>query len=232
MNSPKISILGDSISTFEGCNPLKYDVYYRDSMSIKNQLYTPADTWWYQVIDGLSGQLCINNSFSGCTVSGNSKTSGNNATRAYGMHVGTLMPDIILIYIGINDWGYGIPIGNYDGNGDVPLDVSSFRAAYASMLYKIRTFYFDNVDIWCGTLCKSYIPDDEDWVFPNYNSSLIPLDEYNKAILDIVPHFGANVADIAAFNIPFETLDGAHPSAQGMRTLSKLWLDSLGKSTN
>ena len=66
----KISIMGDSISTYEGYNPPHYHVYYTLQMAKANGLQSVKDTWWQQVIDGLGGELCVNNSYSGSVVAG------------------------------------------------------------------------------------------------------------------------------------------------------------------
>ena len=48
-----VSILGDSISTFEGYNPLGYSVFYDQEMQNKNGLKTVYDTWWAKVNQAL-----------------------------------------------------------------------------------------------------------------------------------------------------------------------------------
>ncbi len=68
--SYKISILGDSISTYVGYNPYGYHVYYRDDRLYDNDITSVNDTWWKQVIDAIGGELCINNSYSGSCVAG------------------------------------------------------------------------------------------------------------------------------------------------------------------
>lgn len=60
-----ISILGDSISTFEGCSPDGYTVFYDKEMQRVNGLDTMYDTWWAKVIQALHAYLCINNSYNG-----------------------------------------------------------------------------------------------------------------------------------------------------------------------
>lgn len=53
--SYKISILGDSISTYVGYNPYGYAVYYKDDRLCDNDITDVNDTWWKQVIDALGG---------------------------------------------------------------------------------------------------------------------------------------------------------------------------------
>lgn len=40
-----VSILGDSISTYNGYNPNGYAVYYDEEMQIRNGLKSVYDTW-------------------------------------------------------------------------------------------------------------------------------------------------------------------------------------------
>ena len=45
------SILGDSISTFDGCNPDGFAVYYQGERCEQTGVTSSADTWWSQVIE-------------------------------------------------------------------------------------------------------------------------------------------------------------------------------------
>lgn len=65
-----ISILGDSICTFEGYNAKGYYVYYDKAIKQENGIKSLNDTWWYQAINYLDGQLCVNNSYAGSRVTG------------------------------------------------------------------------------------------------------------------------------------------------------------------
>ena len=62
------SILGDSISTFEGISEPKDAAYYNTSRKMSSGIITLSDTWWGQVVEGLKGKLLVNNSWSGSTV--------------------------------------------------------------------------------------------------------------------------------------------------------------------
>ena len=67
-----ISIMGDSISTFESFNPDGYCVFYDAQMQRVNGLGSVSDTWWDRVIKRMDGRLCVNNSYSGSKVTGDS----------------------------------------------------------------------------------------------------------------------------------------------------------------
>ena len=106
----KVSILGDSISTYIGYNPRGYAVYYKEDKAYDNEINSVDDTWWKQVIDGLGGELCVNNSYSGSLVTGAFAPSACSAERCASLHDETV-PDIILIYMGTNDRGFEMNLG-------------------------------------------------------------------------------------------------------------------------
>ena len=70
----RISILGDSISTFAGYTP-KDSVFYDSYVQWETGVKTVEDTWWMQVIRAFDAELGINNSVAGSMVSGNLSTS-------------------------------------------------------------------------------------------------------------------------------------------------------------
>ena len=64
----KFSILADSISTFKGCNPEGYNVFYDGEKIAETGVATAEDTWWSKVISYFGGTLLVNNSWSGSRV--------------------------------------------------------------------------------------------------------------------------------------------------------------------
>ena len=65
--APKISILGDGISTFEGYTP-KVGSFYSPSYASYSGFNTAEGTWWMQAIEQLGGRFLCNNSFTGSYV--------------------------------------------------------------------------------------------------------------------------------------------------------------------
>ena len=141
----KVSILGDSISTYIGYNPRGYAVYYKEDKAYDNEINSVDDTWWKQVIDGLGGELCVNNSYSGSLVTGAFAPSACSAERCASLHDETV-PDIILIYMGTNDRGFEMNLGE-----NRPNDTMGFYGAYRAMLRQIKNNY-PTAKIVCGTL--------------------------------------------------------------------------------
>lgn len=212
----KISIMGDSISTYEGYNPPNYYVYYTLRVANKNGLASVDDTWWQQVIDGLGGELCVNNSYSGSVVVGMGVKPACSEQRCGGLHRENSAPDLVLIYMGTNDRGYEVEIGL-----DEPNNALKFYGAYRLMLKQIKDNY-PSVRILCATLSVGYVKGREN--ITTSSSFMQDVDMYNDAIRLAVKEKGCELVDIALSGERYETFDGTHPTKEGHDTLAKLWL--------
>ena len=175
----KVSILGDSISTFyaEGS---EMNSYY----SGENQFYYPRYsatvktvdlTWWYQLIKNNSLTLGINNSWSGSCASGTITSAGVQDSR-----INTLddngTPDIVIIYLGTNDCASAV-------------EVSVFAAAIETIVAKVKALGVS--DIFITTLGYSAYDNgkysDANRILYNaeirriageQNCGIVPLDDY------------------------------------------------------
>ena len=170
------SILGDSISTFEGCNPAGFRVFYEEERREATGVREARDTWWAQVVDALDGELLANGSFSGSMVEGAGFPAGDSAERVAALARGGQAPDVVLVFMGINDYGWGGADAQAAGRGNaLPtcLDVDAlgeqrepglaasdaterFGAAYGSMLARLRAAY-PHAEVWCCTLCPGRV---------------------------------------------------------------------------
>lgn len=112
-----VSILGDSISTYEGYNPPDYKVFYQGEMLRKNELTSVYDTWWAQVNQFLGAYLCVNNAYSGSSVTGTLPYSASETKRTWALHTQQYSPNIVLVYIGFNDFGQGAPVSKTEEKG-------------------------------------------------------------------------------------------------------------------
>ena len=61
-------IFGDSYSTFGGCIPKGYEIYYSAQDLNGSGLTKKEETWWYQVMEEGNFNLLHNNSWSGSTI--------------------------------------------------------------------------------------------------------------------------------------------------------------------
>lgn len=216
-----VSIIGDSISTYSGYNPKGYAVFYDDINQRKNGLTSVYDTWWAKVNQSLHAYLCVNNSYSGSKVSGCAFPSANCKERTSSLHTKECKPNIILVYIGYNDFGKGIKIksGLFDNNKD-----QFFYDMYLKMVQSIKQNYPSSTII-CGTLMRGYVKN-SNWIFPESYAG-IPFDNYNAAIRKAAKKAGVKIADLTSFPDRYETLDGSHPTAKGHLTIAKAWIYCL-----
>ena len=215
-----ISILGDSISTFSGKNPPGYSVYYDRRMQSANSLYFAGKTWWGRVIKALGGKLCVNNSYSGSRVCGADHVSGCSEERTGGLHTPSHRPDVILIYMGFNDFGYGMTPDYAEGD-----ERMAFDSAYKRMLDSVRRHY-PEAKIIGGTVMRSFLRGDDDWIFPESFCGT-ELERYNEVIRRVCREENCLLADLSALGKLYETLDGVHPTAEGHKTIAEAWIESL-----
>lgn len=227
----QFSILGDSISTLAGFNPRGYKVFYEGENSDKANVYEMKDTWWGKVIDFFGGELLVNNSWSGSRVtrlpdSNTQFPSGCSDERTSHLHINNVTPDVIIVYLGFNDWANGVNI--YSDETHV-LDVffdDCFSEAYEMMINKLKENY-PKAEIWCCTLNTTYMSSNKSFNFP-YKYSGIHIEEYNKKIKDIAEIYNCKVIDLYAHHLPCDTIDGSHPNMNGMNTLATLVIRKTG----
>lgn len=213
-----ISILGDSICTFEGYNAKGYYVYYDKTVQSENGINSVDQTWWHKVIGFLGGQLCVNNSCAGSTVTGADFPSASCEVRINDLGDPSHDPDTILIAMGFNDYAFGMDVSGAD-------DLSSFDHAYEYMLDKI-SFRYPDAELVCCTIATGFIRDNSHRLFP-MDSVKHDISEYNEVIRDLCRRKNIRLADIASPGTHFETLDGVHPTAAGHETIAQMWIHSL-----
>lgn len=132
----KVSILGDSYSTYEGWIPEGNEPWYGEN--IGNDVKDVKDTWWHQLIDDNGLQLELNNSWSGATICNTGYNGEDYTYRSFLTRSGSLgeNPDLILVFGGTNDSWAGSPIGEKDGS-----DMYTVRPAAKEMFKNIKANY-------------------------------------------------------------------------------------------
>lgn len=221
-----VSIIGDSISTYEGYNPEGYRVYYDDKTQKKNSLNSVYDTWWAKVNQALGAYLCVNNSYSGSSVSGMSFPAASCDKRLTNLRTDIYDPDIVLIYIGFNDFGRGVEVRRRGLKTLAGKNMLNFSDAYEHMLVRIHQQY-PEAKIVCGTLMRTKIKDNEGWAFPELYAG-VNFEDYNAAIRKVCKRQKCYLADVASLNIKYETLDGSHPTNEGHAAIAHAWIECLG----
>lgn len=189
-----ISILGDSISTFEGTMPKDYATYYPlgDVDSVRK-------TWWYQAISSVDAKLLINNSSSGSKVT-DGELNAQSMERLEKLANQNETPDVVIINMGTNDFTKKV-------------SRAEFRTAYKNMITRIKKLY-DDVDI--IVLNLPYNKYGLDFIKIR--------EEFNEVILQIANDFGLNHIDLNKYIVKSNYFDymlyGAHPNAEGMKLIA------------
>ena len=116
----KVSILGDSISTYSG---VSNNTSYNSTIGVNKGYYgnssfggfTQSDTWWQQVLDVLDMDLLVDNAWGGAcvmnarpeqdNVGANSVGYGDRCVNLHNDKTGET-PDVIFVFKGTNDFSY------------------------------------------------------------------------------------------------------------------------------
>jgi lysophospholipase L1-like esterase len=160
-----------------------------------------------------AAKLCVNNAWSGSVVTDVRMYE----TRAKNLHneMEEVDPDVIVILMGVNDYGGGKQLGDYDGTGELPDYPASFSECYGKMLETILATY-KRADVYC---CK----------FMNLRTGgtgLVTEQHYNAAIETLANHYGVNLIDLNSLpefspeQIFNHTVDGLHPNSKGMKAMA------------
>lgn len=231
--APGFSILGDSISTLQGFVPAGWRVHYEGEVSVPG-VVAPQDTWWGKVIDHFGGHLVANSSYSGSVVEGFGFPAAVSDERLAALAgADCTAPDVVLVFMGINDYGWGggrnqVMGGSLSASSSPdelggpcgvervvgPCALEQFEAAYARVLDGVR-MRFPAAETWCITLCPGHTASPELSCY-KYSIKGIELEAYNGAIRRAAMSAGAHVADIASYGVAYEAVDACHPSALGM----------------
>lgn len=197
----KVSILGDSYSTYGGyVSPETNLCWYNGTDRApgrNNDVDSVEQTWWYQLIDS-DDDLVLerNNSYSGATVCCTGYRNEDFSDRAFISRVNNLgNPDIIIVLGGTNDSWAKSPVGEYKYSGWNKQDLMSFRPAFAYMLERLKALY------------------PEATIINVVNSELS--DEVTSSQQTICDHYG--VCSILLKDIDKQW---GHPSIKGMKAIA------------
>lgn len=231
--------------------PAGWRVFYEGDQLEITGVEKPHDTWWSHVIAHLRGTLLVNGSWSGSMVEGGAFPAGSSHERIEALGRDGLAPDDILIYIGINDYGWGsveaqvaagsaaAPVKlirqrqNSDEKPDAgmaPHDAAArFRAAYEYMLDLMHQSW-PEARIWTSTLIPGRLKGADSPTFP-YTFRGVSFDAYNDAIREAASSVAScRLVDAASLGFDYEAADGTHPTVRGMRQIAELYLKAMGAS--
>lgn len=193
-----VSILGDSYSTYEGyITPATNEPWYTVKMSKEtNDVKDVRQTWWHQFISDKGYRLCVNNSYSGATISYTGYHDEDYSPRSFCTRLDNLgCPDIILVFGATNDSWAGSPIGEYKYEKWKRADMFTFRPAMAYLLEHLIIRY-PNVEIY-------FILNDD------------LKDEIDESVKTVCAHYSIPVIELKGID-----KQSGHPSIKGMRQIA------------
>ena len=234
--SKKLSIVGDSISTFLHFSPDDYNPFYASgSKGLPNAAYS----YWGIIAREKGWALSSINAYGGSQVSDYDPQSRYgiamcSTTRTSGL-AGNGSPDYIIILGGTNDFGHGVPIGTWAGMDDMPTTGEDFRKAYALMLNRIHANYPLAI-VYCCTLLnreRDAVPGSIEKYHDQY------LHQFNDAIREVAPMLNCRVIDLESCGInqynqetymsDYHTDTGiaTHPNIAGHQLIAQRILEEL-----
>ena len=201
----RVSLLGDSITTYQGYTP--YPGNYQYPKSSYTDFTSVTQTYWYQLIYGKmdNAVLEVNSSYTGTCVQ-NTTTQGHPGYGFLQRYVDLGDPDIILINGGTNDaWSFKLPVGTLDFSlATEALDTYQFAQAYDKLIRLMKACY-PKAKIGC------IIGDN---VMDQANTA------YAQVIRDVCTHYNLPYAEVVFADRAASTYDSVHPNPAGMTEMA------------
>lgn len=196
----KVSVLGDSYSTFQDWNPAGQAPFYPND---RNDVTDPAQTWWMLYIKAMGYELEKNDSWGGTTVCNTGYGRMNVARNSFLARTDNLgNPDILFVFGGTNDAWANSPIGEYKYSDWTDDDLKSYRPALACLLTRLKARY------------------PEAKIVALLNSEL--KEEINESTRTICKECGIQLVELQ----DVEKQNG-HPSIKGMESICRQLLEQV-----
>ena len=193
----KVSILGDSYSTFYGYVQPENNLcwYGVPGEKKENDVTKVEQTWWWCLTDSVTYVLECNNAYSGATVCNTGYERADYSDRSFITRMDDLgNPDIILVFGGTNDSWAGAPLGDFKYSQWTKDDLYDFRPAFCYMMDYLLSHY-PNAKV--------------------FNITNTELSAKITASMDsICRHYG--VSNIVLYDIDKQW---GHPSVKGMQSI-------------
>lgn len=253
----RVSVCGDSISTFSGYIPATYAYHYPCSTTDHSYcecVRNVSQTYWYQVIyDHMkNARLDLNMSYSGSAVAHSTNTSKSDQhwytqcyVQRYLRQGGIGNPDVILLHGGTNDWAHND--NRLYTNSSMCKTAAPPSDAEMEEMFAIADAASTREEIEAlddTTFCTAYIKLVKLWIdqYPGVKIVCIIGDYLSEgveqSILKIADHYGAKCVDLLQVNgfndqtyMPkhdYNGSSGCHPGVQAMRFISEKIYSELG----
>ena len=195
----KVSVLGDSYSTFIGVIPANYASFYPND---RNDVTEVEQTWWSLYTKAKGYTLEKNDSWGGTTICGTGYGRMDTSRSNFISRVDSLgNPDIIFVFGGTNDAWARAPIGEYQYSDWTKEDCKSFRPALACLIDLLQKRYPQ------AKLCFIL------------NSELS--EEVNESMREVCKHYEVQLVELH----DIEKQNG-HPSISGMKSIFEQLLEA------
>lgn len=195
----KVSVLGDSYSTFVGIIPSNYSSFYPND---RNDVTKIEQTWWSLYVKAKGYTLEKNDSWGGTTICGTGYGGMNSSYSNFISRVDSLgNPDIIFVFGGTNDAWANSPMGEYQYSDWTKDDCKYFRPALACLIDMLQKRY-SQAEI-CFIL----------------NSEL--REPVNESMREVCKHYNVKLVELH----DIEKQNG-HPSINGMKSICDQLLEA------
>lgn len=196
----KVSILGDSYSTFKGIIPDNYATFYPDA---NNDVKEVEQTWWSLYIEAKGYELEKNDSWGGTTICGTGYFGMDSSRSAFTSRVDLLgEPDIIFVFGGTNDAWANSPVGEYQYADWTKDDCKTFRPALACLLDSLKKRY------------------PEAQIYSILNSEL--REEINESFREVCKHYDVQLIELHDID-----KQNGHPSISGMKSICEQLIEAI-----
>lgn len=233
----KLSILGDSISTFDGYIPTDYNIFYPGNGDIS----TVEKTWWWQMMNTTGMELNANASSSNTTITGDSLDTTGSAPGCSTKRMIDLTPgddgpapDILIVFMGTNDFLRSVELGTFTEPSQQDEGIiTNFCDAYELMIQKLNALY-PNAEIYFCTLLETNAGDVDEYPqsYPATNKNGNTIGDFNAEIATIASAYSYPVIDVHNCGITYEKLDqytsdGVHPNTEGAKLIAEYITNAL-----
>jgi lysophospholipase L1-like esterase len=262
-----LSLIGDSISSFRGVTD---NIKYNDILTLNRSYYSAnylndyTQMYWGRLAEDTEMELCVINGWSSSKVYGGGQDKNNNVdatkdnmlVRSTELHnKAGQTPDVILLYLGINDVSYKNWSDLYDrlaaAGGKTKTQVlgewmegvnatyeahkesvvpgvtyESWEASYALSLAQMRAAY-PNAEIYIINLTRSHHGSGTEEKIAKANTCLAALAEYFGVDVIDQANSEVNYANCHLYGADENDPVGLHPNIRGHAALTKVIVETL-----